>query len=258
MNGVLDASVAASCVFTNSSNFFIIGQNADNGQDNYVGLIDNVRLYNRALSAIEVSQLYTFENSTAPFLNFEINLTSYQQRTNRDNGATQITPAPMIVNYHTRDILMILARDELLQGNWSSNSFPKNSELGTDGRGVFVLNGTNILANASDIIGIDFGDNEIVSGTKNDITGLASKTEKKLQILKVTFDDLKVVGGNNLKFYLQGILSQSISDTVPIGGTYTETIKGAMANGAGEGSSGSVRFLCNGSATVTGKTKLKL
>jgi hypothetical protein len=103
---------------------------------------------------------------------------------------------------------------------------------------------------------LDFGNKEITSGTQDDVTGLARKSEKKLQILNITFDDSQVAGGNQLKFYLRGFLSETITDAALVNGIYTETITGSMTAGTGEGSSTNVDFLCKGSATITGKTKL--
>jgi hypothetical protein len=258
INGVLDTSAAASCVFNNSGDL-TIGENSENGLDNYAGLIDNVRIYNRALSPTEVAQLYALESEeeeSSSLLNVSINLTLYKQNTSRDNGATTITASPKILKYSTKDILKALASDKFTQGYWPSNSFPKSARLATDGKGFLVVKGTNILADVSDIMSLDFGNKEITSGTQDDVTGLAHKSEKKLQILNITFDDLQVAGGNQLKFYLQGFLSETITDTALVNGIYTETITGSMTAGTGEGSSTNVDFLCKGSATITGKTKL--
>jgi hypothetical protein len=207
----------------------------------------------------EVAQLYAFESegeSALSFLNVSINLTLYKQNTSRDNGATTITASPKTLKYSTKDILKALASDKFAQGYWPSNSFPKSARLATDGKGFLVIEGTNILADVSDIMSLDFGNKEITSGTQDDVTGLAHKSEKKLQILNITFDDSQVAGGNQLKFYLRGFLSETITDTALVNGTYTETITGSMTAGTGEGSSTNVDFLCKGSATITGKTKL--
>ncbi|MES1180248.1 MAG: LamG domain-containing protein [Verrucomicrobiota bacterium] len=258
INGVLDTSAAASCIFNNSGNL-TIGENSGNGLDNYAGLIDNVRIYNRALSPTEVAQLYALESEGEPslsLLKISLNLTLYKQNTSRDNGATTITASPKTLKYATKDILKVLASDKFAQGYWPSNSFPKSAQLATDGKNFLVVKGTNILADVSDIMSLDFGNKEITSGTQDDVTGLAHKSEKKLQILNVTFDDSQVTGGNQLKFYLQGFLSETVSDTAPANGIYVETITGSMTDGTGEGSSTNVDFVCKGSATITGKTKL--
>jgi len=157
INGVLDSSVATSCVFNNSGNL-IIGENSENGLDNYAGLIDNVRIYNRALSPTEVAQLYALESegeSALSFLNVSINLTLHKQNTSRDNGATTITASPKILKYSTKDILKVLASDKFAQGYWPSNSFPKSARLATDGKGFLVVKGTNVLADVSDIMSLD-------------------------------------------------------------------------------------------------------
>jgi hypothetical protein len=257
VNGVLDASVAASCIFTNSGPL-TIGQNANNGQDNYVGLINGVRLYNRALSSSEVSQLYAVESTESSFLNISIHLTLYKQSAKNDNGITTVTAAPKQLQYATKDILKILASDKHAQGYWPSNSFPKDAQLATDGKHFAVLKGTNVLVNVSDIMSIKFGDNDISSGTLSDVTGLATKPEHNFQILNISFDDSEVANGSNLKFYFQGLSTQTISDTSPIGGDYKETINGSMTDAVGEGTSANDNFFCKGSVTVSGKLKLSL
>ena len=251
VNGVLDTSMAAACVFSNATDL-TIGQNSQNSLDNYQGSLSDVRIYNRALSPSEISQLYISESLKPPFLNLAIGLTLYQQNTSIDNGVTTITAAPKALKYTTHDILNILAADKHLQGYWPANSFPNAAKLVTDGNHFVVINGTNILVNVSDIINIDFGSNEITSGRQNNATGLASNTENKLQILKIAFDDSQVLGGRNLKFYLQGALNQSTTDITLKTGNFKEIIKGTMSNGTGEGVLGNVNFICIGSVAVAG------
>ena len=187
-----------------------------------------------------------------------INVTTYSQNTNYDNGTTT-TFAPIKVKSHnTREILGALARDKNAQGLWPSNSFPATAKLAAGNDGFAVMNGTNILVDVSDIIHFGHGESEsnnpVRSGRENDITGLASPTVKKIQIGRITFDDTAIVGGVNLKFYLQGLVRQSETDTTPtVSGVYTQTKSGQVLNAAGEGvDSDGNTFFCTGTITATG------
>jgi hypothetical protein len=100
------------------------------------------------------------------------------------------------------------------------------------------------------------GENEIVSGAQNNSTGLASHAAQRRQILKLTFDDTFIVGGKNVRFYLQGLLTETTTDTTPTGGVYTETRTARITSAAGEGSIQNVPIVCTGTVTETGKSTL--
>jgi hypothetical protein len=212
------------------------------------GSLDDLRIYNRALSAQEVAQLYQYESGPS----FTINLTTFQQNTNKHSGSLTTTAAPKVVTYTTKDILNLLAFDENLKGNWPSNGFPASASLAVAGNGFLVVNGNDVLLDVSDIMSFSVGDNRIVSGTKSDITGLAKPTEKQLQIVRITFDDTAIIGGKDFKFYLQGFFNQSTTDASPVAGVYTETRAAKLSNGAGEGSLQDVPFVCTGTAASSG------
>ena len=67
VNGSLAGSVSTTQA-PNYSRGFVpeIGGNPGNSSDNYAGLIDDLRVYIRALSATEVQQLYQYESAAAP------------------------------------------------------------------------------------------------------------------------------------------------------------------------------------------------
>src|SRR5438552_3256796 len=51
------------------------------------GSLDDIRIYNRALSSNEVAQLYDMESAPSlPYLNLTINLTIFPQNTTNDDG----------------------------------------------------------------------------------------------------------------------------------------------------------------------------
>src|SRR6266446_2348635 len=256
-NGILAAQTIATVPIDVNSLPIGIGQNLESGADWFKGYIDDVRIYNRALSSTEVAQLNAIESAPLlPYLNLAINLTIFQQNTSNDNGVVTTTASPKPLAYATKDILNVLAFDENLEGNWPSNSFPKSAKLAIAGNSIIVVNGTNVLLSVSDIMSINVGETEIISGAQNDATGLASHAAQKRRISKITFDDTFIVSGKNLKFFLQGLLTEATTDTTPIGSTYTEMRTAKITNAAGERSSQHVPFVCTGTLTATGRSAL--
>ena len=168
------------------------------------------------------------------YLTFTV--TTYTQRDSSDNGTNTITAAPKVQTHNTAELLSILARDKAAQHSWPSNSFP--------------------AARAGMAFKHSF---EIISGKRNDITGLAHPTTSRLQIGRLTFDDTAIDGGAGLKFYLQGLVSQTESDTVPVNNVYTRTRSAKLSNGTGEGTdSGGHAFVLTGTLSATGHGKSTL
>jgi len=256
-NGTLAVQISATVPIDVNSLPIGIGQNLESGADWFKGYIDDVRIYSRALSSTEVAQLYAIESAPPlPYLHLAINLIIFQQNASNDDGTVTTAAPPKPLAYATKDILNVLAFDENLEGNWPSNSFPKTAKLSVAGESVVVVDGTNVLLNVSDIMSISVGENEILSGARNDVTGLASHSVQKRQIAKIAFDDTFIGGGKNLKFYLQGLLSQSTTDTTPVRSIYAEMRTAKITNAAGEGSSQNVPFICTGTVTATGRSAL--
>jgi hypothetical protein len=227
----------------------------------YGGLTDEMTLYNRALSTNEIQAIYAAGSAgkcsrPSGLAVFTLQLTTYRQNTNHDNGTNTVTAPPKVVPVNTADILSALAFDENLKGNWPSNSFPANTKLATKNNSFFVVNHTNVLLNVSDIMSLTSGDTDVTWGSHNDTSGLASPSQHTRRIVRIDFDDTSIPGGKNLKFYLQGMLNKTRSDTTPVAGKYTETISARITSGAGEGSSQTVPFVCIGTATATGTTVL--
>jgi hypothetical protein len=208
------------------------------------GAIDNVRVYNRALSAQEISQLYQYELGPT----FSLNLTMFVQNTNKHSGVITTTAAPRVLTYTAASLLKLLAVDENLKGRWPSNSFPQGASLVMAGNGFVVVSGDHTLLDVSDLLSLSLGVTDIASGAHNDATGLASHSEKQLAIIRITFDDTSVIGGANFKFYLQGLLTQTVTDTTPVSGVYLESRTMKLTNGAGEGWLQNVPLVCTGTA----------
>ena len=206
----------------------------------------------------QIKNFALYDLSTIPHLNLTTAITISQQNTSHVSGVITTTTAPKLLKLTTKDILNALAFDEHVEGNWPSNSFPKNTTLALAGNSIVVLNGTNMLLNVSDIMSYNTGEPQVTSGKQNTATGLASPTAQKLQIAGISFDDTFINGGNNLKFYLDGVSSKTTTDTAPVNGVYTETQNLTISNAAGDGSSQDVTFTCTGSVSATGKSPLHL
>jgi len=208
-------------------------------------------------SGLGISVAANAQAEVLQYLTFTV--TTYTQKDSTNNGTNTMTAAPKVQTHNTAELLSILARDEAAHGRWQSNSFPAGAKLAVGNNSFVVVAGTNILLNVSDILSFTNGNNEIVSGKRNDLTGLANPTTSKLQIGRLTFDDTAINGGAGLKFYLQGLLSQTESDTVPVNSVYTRTRSAKLSNGTGEGTnSGGNAFVLTGSLSATGRGKSTL
>src|SRR4051812_13725359 len=102
------------------------------------------------------------------------NVTTFSQRSIVDNGTNTIVATPKVQAHNTAELLKILAQDKAAQGNWLSNSFPTGAKLAAGEDRFVVIAGTNILVDVSDILSFTNGLNQIVSGKRNDLTGLAN------------------------------------------------------------------------------------
>ncbi|MGZ4962697.1 MAG: hypothetical protein ACXWBP_02740 [Limisphaerales bacterium] len=149
------------------------------------------------------------------------------------------TPAPKTRFVSINDLVRRLAQDEFNAGNWPSNSFPRGAKLVVVNGGFVIVKGTNTLVDVSNVIGIAFGTNTIMSGRQNDTNGLASPTITEIRIARLIFDDVGINPTDGLRFYLQGVLTETITDSaLAKNGTFTQTHSVSMPNSAGEGESG--------------------
>jgi hypothetical protein len=187
--------------------------------------------------------------------NLTFTATTFSQRLILDNGTNTLSPAPKGQVHTTGDILKTLAQDKFAQNNWPSNSFPTAAKLAVGNDRFVVVLGTNVLVDVSDILSFTNGVNKIFSGKKNNLTGLSTPTTMKLQIGRLDFDDTAIIGGTGLKFYMQGLVTQTETDTVPLNGVYTQTATAKLSNGTGEGSSGADEFVLIGTLTATARGK---
>ncbi len=174
------------------------------------------------------------------------------------------TPSPKSRSGSNTDLLKRLAQDEFNAGNWPSNSFPHGAKLVVVGGSFVIVKGTNTLVDVSNVISIGFGVNTIMSGRQNDITGLASPTITNVRIGHLVFDDTGLNPTDGLRFYLQGVLTETITDSaVANNGTYNQTHSVSMPTAAGEGDSGvgsgnDQPIIVTGSVSAFGSGRLTL
>jgi len=193
-------------------------------------------------------------------------VTTFTQLIGIIDGSNTIIPSPWVQTHTTAEVLKTLASDANIGLGWPSNNFPSTAKLAVGTNGFAVIDGTNVLVDVSSIIKFQAGDHDIRSGKRNNPTGLAAPSVKDLQIARFTFDDSSftnsvgsVTNGVGLTFYIQGILSNTTTDTAPKNGAYTETRTAKMINGTGEGlDANGAPFVLTGTVTVTGKANLQL
>jgi len=181
--------------------------------------------------------------------------TTYSQRPISDNGTNTVAAAPKVQSHNTAELLTTLAKDKAAQGNWSSNSFPAGAKLAAGNDSFVVTLGTNVLVDVSDILSFSNGEQEVFSGKTSDATGLATPSITRLRTGRLSFDDTGIVNGSGLKFYLQGVLTEKRTDSVPVNGTYTRSTSAKLSSGTGEGSSDGIPFILTGSLIATGHGK---
>jgi hypothetical protein len=228
------------------------------GVNFFIGSIDEVRIYNRALSSNEVAQLHQIESSliSEPYLNVRLALKVTPQGPGVTNGGIATIAPSKPLSLTTAGLLSILAFDANVMGSWPSNQFPKGSTLAIAGDSVLVLHGTNILLNVSELLRFTTGEQEVFSGSWNTTNGLATPKVKKLQLAGMVFDDSSVAGGANLMFHVNGLLSQSTTDSPPIGGVYKEKVTLKLTAATGDGTAGGAPIICSGTVTATGIASL--
>ena len=237
----------------------IIGGQAQS-TERFIGLIDDVRIYNRALSSNEVAQLYAIEsvNSNTSSDTYVLAIkaaTQIQQPSTTNLSGLITTPVPLKSTFTTATILSSLAQDEHAAGNYSSSTFPAGALLVVRGDSVIVTDSsTNELVDVSDILTAQTDDNSVFSGKQNNATGLAAPMLSEIQYQKLVYDDSAITNGARLSFTLGGLATVVTKDTVnATAGTYSETVTSTVKSGAGTGNYQGTPFILSGSFTATCK-----
>lgn len=153
------------------------------------------------------------------------------------NAVTQTVTVrpPVIRSVSTFDLIKRLAADENFTGR-----IPSNSRIVATNGGIFVIFGTNEPIDISSILSLSFGTNTIFSGS-TDTNGLARPTpQTRVQIARLNFDDTSLNATNGLSFYMQGVFTDTVSDSTPNvnTGIFTENESVSMPSAAGEGVTG--------------------
>jgi len=228
--------------------------------DFWKGGLDDVRIYNRALSSNEVAQLYAIEsvnsNTSSDIYVLAIKAaTQIQQASTTNLDGLITTPVPLKSTVTTATILSSLAQDEHAAGNYPSSTFPAGALLVVRGDSVIVTDSaTNELVDVSDILTAQSDDNSVFSGKQNNATGLAAPMLSEIQYQKLVYDDSAITNGAHLSFTLGGLATVVTKDTVnAIAGTYSETVTSTVKSGAGTGNYQGTPFILSGSFTATCK-----
>jgi hypothetical protein len=95
----------------------------------------------------------------------------------------------------------------------------------------------------------------VVSGTKNGDTQLAFPRLKTVQLVQLGYHDVAILGDSGLQFFLQGLMTTTITDTAPAAGSgiYSETVSGRVINLA---NSVNNQFYATGTMSFSGKGNL--
>jgi hypothetical protein len=165
-----------------------------------------------------------------------------------DNGTTKSVAAPLKFSVTTKSLMAMLAQDEFSDGNYPSATFPSGAKLMfmadetdfsnstfqvVDKEGLELVDVTDELRLEINVDGIP-----VTSGEINISTAVLTGKENLSYIAKLSFDNTgSNTPGTLYGFYLQGIVEDVTSDTVPKNGSYTEKENSKMADGAGPGES---------------------
>jgi hypothetical protein len=192
------------------------------------------------------------------------------QNNSTNNGTITTTPAPIKYAFDTKQILAALAGAEFIEGKYALPFFPSGAKLvmvftagQTSNFDFQVVSSSNVvLVDVSDLLtglatGVYGGD--ITSGKKLNATGVADPSLTDAEIFTVTYDDTGVPGSLGVKLALSGLLTNTVTDTVPnkTTGVYTETQTHTLTGAAGDGSYqsdpgvGTCTFSASGKGTLT-------
>jgi hypothetical protein len=235
------------------------------------GSIDDIRVYNRALSSNEVTQLYAYEASAENVpLAVAINATMTIESTNSDNGTvTTFEPAKKL-SITSKSLLQIIAKDEFNEGNYDSPVFPSGSilVLVNDQENIsnsyFVVansmatNGLfgTVLVNISDLMVFSYQNLVLTSGKEADATGLLTSF-KESYIGTFSFDDTGA--GGDLTFALQGLTEVTVNDTALYGQRfYLENVNANLSSGTGPATLNGANAVITGTASGNGKAVFRL
>jgi Tol biopolymer transport system component len=237
------------------------------GATNQTWALTNANFKNGGAYTVVVSNPYgSVTNSvqqvavlpTPPFAQVSLALNLCKQSDTQIANNVSTTALPDRTTLTSKKLLKILATDAYSKGIWSSNSFPAKASLALVNDTFWVIKGSEPLLNVMDIMALEYGEPQVTWGSRNLETGLASPASKVRQLAKIEFDDTEIEGGNDLHFYLYGVVTKAMTNSVPVDGVYTETLKWHSETIVGDGYIQGVPFTATGTISATGKGQLKL
>lgn len=187
-----------------------------------------------------------------------ITATIYEQGATNDNSTTTTIKAPTKVSVTTASLLKQLVIDEASEGNLPSTTLPKGAALYFNGSGFEIDQGTNQLADVSDILTYTVsGQNDVTSGSFLDATGAgtAPYSQSDMQLVTIAYDDSSSTGA--LTFSATGLATITGKATTPNAKSGKYTISGglSLADGTGEGMNAVGPFVITGlTLTASGST----
>ncbi len=163
-----------------------------------------------------------------------------------DDGTTTKIAAPQKFSVTTKTLLAMLAQDEFFDGNYPSTVFPSGAKLILMADETVFSNSTFQvvdkegleLVDVSDELEITIvvGNESVSSGVENDATGVVTGKENQSFIANFSFDNTgSSTPGTLYSFYLQGVVADVTTDTLPKNDSYTEKETAKMSSGAGPG-----------------------
>jgi hypothetical protein len=191
-------------------------------------------------------------NNDINILNVAFRLQLQSPGYNSQNGTVREFANPVVQSINTKNLLDRLSLDKGMK-------FPGSAKLAVSGTNVIVVAGNNnLIVDVSDIISFTAGNNDILSGTTNNVTGLAAASTSELILVGFRFDDTSVTNGTDLSFSVTGLDTVRTKDSTPSAttGKYNETTSDRLNTAQGEGHSGGVPFVISG--TIQGNRNVNL
>lgn len=211
VNGVLEANQANTAAL-NSSIAVAIGRQPTSASAYWAGTIDETRIYNRALSSAEVSQLYNFAPSPIGYWDFEDGQgTTVSDRSSKSNTGTWNGSGPHWTqgkygkagNFNgTDDYVSETNGPNLTSGDWTMQAWIKPTAFGAQWRHIF---GSEAGTYA---FGISSGSLMVTNNTVSDCTAASvTPSLNTWSHVAASFVD----SSNTLTYYVNGKVANSVT-----------------------------------------------
>jgi hypothetical protein len=188
-----------------------------------------------------------------------------QQNPGTLNGNISIYPAPVLIALDTKEILSWLAFDESQEGKYATSTFPTGAKLviilghtDRDSIDFQVVDSTGgLLVDVSDIMGGSYTGTfggSVFSGKQDNTTLLGAPSINSMEVFTLHFDDTNIIFGMRIRFSLEGLLNNTITDSATSAktGLFTETQILKMTDVGGDGNYLGYDMVVSGSMTAEG------